>query len=105
MLYFYSKNGHNVVENDHTGKKITLVLKTTYKVFLKYQVNARFPSLCLVSENAISGGRKKEEEEKKKKKKSRQAHWGSVNKCPNKYTYIHVTCYNMTESDINMPST
>ena len=54
-------------------KKITLVLKTTYKkVFLKYQVNARFPSLCLVSENAIFGGGKRG-----RKKKNRQAHWGS----------------------------
>ena len=54
------------VENDHTRKKFTLVLKTTYKnVFLKYQVNARFLSLCFVSENFHR--RKKEE-----KKKSRQ---------------------------------
>ena len=60
MLYFYSKNGRNSVENDRTGKKFTLVLKTIYKkVFLKYQVNARFPSLCLVSENAIFGGGKR----------------------------------------------
>ena len=34
----------------------TLVPKTTYnKVFLNYQVNIRFPSLCLASENAIFG--------------------------------------------------
>ncbi len=60
MLYFYSKNGHNSVENDRTGKKITPVLKTTYKkVFLKYQINARFPSLCLASENDIFGGGKR----------------------------------------------
>ncbi len=58
-LYFYSNNGHNSVENDHTGKNFILVLKTTYKkVFLKYHVNTRFLSLCLVSDNAIfSGGR------------------------------------------------
>ncbi len=45
-LYFYSKNGYNTVENDHTGTKFTLVLKTTRaykKLFLKYQVNTRFP--------------------------------------------------------------
>ncbi len=60
MLYFYSKNGHNSVETDRTGKKFTLALKTTYKkVFLKYQVNSRFTSLCLASENAIFGGGKK----------------------------------------------
>ncbi len=48
------------VENDHTGKKIILVLKTTFKkVFIKYQVNARIPSLCLVSENAVFRGRKR----------------------------------------------
>ncbi len=53
-IYFYSKNVHNLVENDHTGKKFTLVLKTTYnKLVLKYQDNARFPSLCLPSENAF----------------------------------------------------
>ncbi len=34
----------------------TLVLKTTYKIFLKYQVNTRFPSFCLASENVIFGG-------------------------------------------------
>ncbi len=35
-------------------KKITLVLKITYKkLVLKYQDNARFPSLCLTSENAF----------------------------------------------------
>ena len=43
---FTQKIGHNSGENDHTGKKITFVLKTIYKVFLKYQVNTRFPSLC-----------------------------------------------------------
>ncbi len=74
-LYFCSKNGHNSVENDRTGKIFTLVLKTTYKkVFLKYQVNTWFPSLCLASGNAkFSGGRRKNSK-KKKKKKSRQAH-------------------------------
>ncbi len=41
---------------------------TTYKkVFLKYQVNARFPSLCLASENAIFGGGKRKPRKKKKK--------------------------------------
>ncbi len=35
-------------------KKFTLVLKTTYKkLFLKYWDNARFPSLCLASENVF----------------------------------------------------
>ncbi len=57
LRYFYSKNGHNSVENDRTGKKFTPVLKTTYKkLCLKYQVNTKFPSLCLASENAIVGG-------------------------------------------------
>ena len=71
-IFLLKKNGHNSVENDHTRKKITLVLKATYKkVLLKYQVNARFPSLCLVSENmenAIFGGRKRRRRKKKKKK-------------------------------------
>ncbi len=52
--YFYSKNGHNSPENDRIGQKFKLVLKTTYKkLVLKYQDNARFPSLCLASENAF----------------------------------------------------
>ncbi len=56
------------MENDRTRKKFTLVLKTIYKkVFLKYQVNTRFPSLCLASENAIFGGGKKPRRKKKKK--------------------------------------
>ncbi len=50
LSYFYSKNGHNSVENYCIGKKFKLVLKTTYKkLVLKYQSNARFPSLCLAS--------------------------------------------------------
>ncbi len=54
LSYFYSKIGHNSVENYRIGKKFTLVLKTTYtKLVLKYQDNARFPSLCLASENAF----------------------------------------------------
>ncbi len=54
LSYFYSKNGHISVENHHIGKKSKLVLKTTSKkLFLKYQDNARFPSLCLASENAF----------------------------------------------------
>ncbi len=54
LTYFYSKNAHNSVENYYIGKKFTLVLKTTYKkLVLKYQGNARFPSLCLASENAF----------------------------------------------------
>ncbi len=54
LSYFYSKNGHNSVENDRTRKKFKLVLKTTYKnLSLKYQDSARFPSLCLASENAF----------------------------------------------------
>ncbi len=37
-------------------KKIELVLKTIYKKgFIRYQANARFPSLCLPSGNAIFG--------------------------------------------------
>ncbi len=69
LSYFYSKTAHNSVENDHTRKKFTLVLMTTYKkVFLKYQVNTRFPSLCLASENAIFGGRRKPRRRRKKKK-------------------------------------
>ncbi len=39
-------------------KNCNFVLKTTYKkLFLKYQNNARFPSLCLASDNASFGGR------------------------------------------------
>ncbi len=54
LSYFYSKNGHNLLENDRTRKKFKLVLKTTYKkLVIKYQVNARFLSLCLASENAF----------------------------------------------------
>ncbi len=54
LSYFYSKNGHISVENHHIGKKSKLVLKTTFKKFLlKYQDNARFPSLCLASENGF----------------------------------------------------
>ncbi len=52
----------NSVENDRTGKKFTLVLKTTYKVVPKYQVNTRFPSLCLASGNAIFGGGRRKKE-------------------------------------------
>ncbi len=52
LSYFYFKKSHNSVENDSTRKKFKLVLKTTYKkLFLKYQDNARFPSMCLASEN------------------------------------------------------
>ena len=52
--FFYSKNGRNSIENCHIGKKCKLVLKTTNnKLFLKYQDNARFPSLCLAPENAF----------------------------------------------------
>ncbi len=59
------------MENVHTEKKFTLDLKTTYKkVFLNmlnYQVNTRFPSLCLASENAIfSGGRRRRRRREKK---------------------------------------
>ncbi len=55
---FLLKNSHNSVENDRTGKKFTLVLKAIYKkLFLKYQVNARFPSLCLVS--VFGGGKRR----------------------------------------------
>ncbi len=32
LSYFYSKHGHNSVENDHNSKKFTLVLKTIYIV-------------------------------------------------------------------------
>ncbi len=36
------------------GKKIGLVLKTTYKkLAIKYQGNARFTSLCLTSDNVF----------------------------------------------------
>ena len=47
-------------------KKITLVLKTTYKkVFLQYQVNLWFASMCLASKNAIfSGGRRRKNTKK-----------------------------------------
>ncbi len=54
LSYFYSKNAHNSVENDHIRKKFKLALKTTYnKLLLKYQDNARFPSLCLDPERAL----------------------------------------------------
>ncbi len=54
LSYFYSKNAHKSVENYYIGKKFALVLKSTYKkLFLKYQVNTRFPSLCLASKNAF----------------------------------------------------
>ncbi len=59
-------------------------MKITYKkVFLKYQVNARFLSLCLHPEEAIFGSGRR--------KKSQQAHRGSRRRtgCPNdslKYT-------------------
>ncbi len=79
------KNAHNLGANDRTGKKFTLVLKTTYKkVYLKYQVCLPWsPSMCLASRNAIFGGGRR----KKKthtKKKSRQVHRGSRQRtgCP-----------------------
>ncbi len=54
---FTKKNGHNSVENDRSGKKNTLVLKTAYKkVFLKHQVNTGSvlgPLLFLVYINAM----------------------------------------------------
>ena len=54
LSYFYSNNSHNSVENYCIRKKFQLVLKTTYKkLSLKYQDNARFPSLCLASENTF----------------------------------------------------
>ncbi len=65
-------------------KKFKLVLKTTHKkLFLKYQDNARFPSLCLVSENAIFGSRRRRR--KQTKKKTQQTHRGSRQRtgCPN----------------------
>ncbi len=65
---FLLNNGHNSAENDRTGKKFTFVLKTTYmKVFLKYQVNTRFPSLCLASGNGIFGSERRKNKKKKKK--------------------------------------
>ena len=92
-IYFYSKKGHNSVENDRIRKKIPLFWRLIYKkVFLKYQVNARFLSSCLVSENAIFGGGKRRE----KNPKSRQGHRGSRQRagCPNNlpWTYIGVSC-------------
>ncbi len=69
---FLLKNGHNSVENDRTRKKCTLDLKTIFKnVFLKYQVNTRFPSLCLASENDIFGGGRKPRRRRRKKKVSK----------------------------------
>ncbi len=51
---FTQKNARKSVENYYFLKKFKLVLKTTYKkLVLKYQGNARFPSLCLASENAF----------------------------------------------------
>ncbi len=62
-IFLLKKTAITRVDNDHTRKKFTLVLNTTYKnVFLKYQVNARFLSLCFVSENFH---RRKKEEKKK----------------------------------------
>ncbi len=52
--YFYSKNAHNSVENHRIWIKFKLAPKTTcYKLFLKCEDNARFPSLSLASENAF----------------------------------------------------
>ncbi len=59
LSYFYSKNSHNSEENGHMGKNFKLVLKPICKVFIKYQANAMFCSLCLRSGNAIFGGRRK----------------------------------------------
>ncbi len=95
FLYFYSKNGQNSVENDRTGKKISLVLimlKTVYKkVFLKYQVNTRSLLSCLASENDIFGG-----ESSREKKKSWQANRESRQRtgCPSDHDdaiYIYTT--------------
>ncbi len=47
---FLLKKDHNSVEKGCLGKKFKLVLKITYKkLFLKYQLNTRFRSLCLTS--------------------------------------------------------
>ncbi len=42
LSHFYSKNAHNAAENYYIRKKLELVLKTTEKLVLKYQGNARF---------------------------------------------------------------
>ncbi len=94
-LYFYSKNGHNSGANDRTGKKFLFVLKTTYKkVFLKYQVNPWFPSMCLASRNAIFGGgrRKKNTKQNKKKVGKSIGARGSCQRarCPNDHVLLNV---------------
>ncbi len=43
-LFLLQKNSQNSVENCHIGKKIKLVLKTTYKVFF-----SKIPAWCKVS--------------------------------------------------------
>ena len=54
LSYFLLKKHHNSEGNYLIRKKFTLVLKTTYKkLYLKYQDHARFPLLCLASENAF----------------------------------------------------
>ena len=71
----------------------TLVLETTYKkVFLKYQINARFPSLCLASENAIFGGGKRR---KKKKKVGKPIGHPVRTGCPN-YLGVAGASYNQS---------
>ena len=52
--FLLKKNGHNWVEKYHIGINFKPVLKNTCKkLFLKCQDNARFPSLCLASENVF----------------------------------------------------
>ena len=46
-MEFWAIFTHNSGENDNIDKNINLVLKIiSKKVFLKYQVNGSFPSLC-----------------------------------------------------------
>ena len=70
-------------------KEFKLVLKTIYKkVFLKYQANARFPSLFLPSRTAIFGGGRKPRKKKEVCNPIRGSHQGMG--CPNYRQHLHV---------------
>ncbi len=88
LSYFYSKNGHNSVENYCIKTEFKLVLRNTYKnLFLKYQDNTRFPLLCLATENAIFGSGRR----RKKSNPSTGCHLGMG--CPNEQLNIREINY------------
>ncbi len=54
FLSYFTKKMAITQKEITSPEKITLVQKTTYKkLVLKYRDNARFPSMCLASENAF----------------------------------------------------